>query len=317
MSWSIGPYDPQDGEKLNEAFNEVFGLNRSLAEWNWKFRPEEDGCRIVVAKDVDGAIVAQYASVVVQVQIYGCDVLAAQPVDVFCVRSGKSVVGRAFIKTVDEFFALYGNTKKLPIFFGFPGDRALRLGRRSLGYKAPVSIECFQKMPRTKLFSFPTHRVKSGWQPHAFDDLWNGAKGRYPVAVVRNQQWLNRRYRSHPRVKYEFLSAWKSSKCECLAVLCLEDRPSVVDVIWDGKDCRAITALDRAIAKICKRRQTGSVSIWLNGDNNLREQLLESGWERVDDPSLPVFVTRSYDPTIDADKILHDFYLTMGDTDLV
>jgi hypothetical protein len=31
----IRPYREGDESRINEAFNEVFGLRRSLAEWSW------------------------------------------------------------------------------------------------------------------------------------------------------------------------------------------------------------------------------------------------------------------------------------------
>ena len=51
------PYRAGDEVAINDGFNRVFGLQRSLAEWWWKFAPDTTAPWIMLAFDEEGRIV--------------------------------------------------------------------------------------------------------------------------------------------------------------------------------------------------------------------------------------------------------------------
>ena len=53
-------FRPGDEVVINEAFNHTFSLQRSLAEWGWKF-PEEEGGRTIMIAEGEGQLLAHYA----------------------------------------------------------------------------------------------------------------------------------------------------------------------------------------------------------------------------------------------------------------
>ena len=47
----IRPCVAGDEIAINAGFNRVFGLHRSLAEWQWKYQEEPEGRWIIIAVD--------------------------------------------------------------------------------------------------------------------------------------------------------------------------------------------------------------------------------------------------------------------------
>ncbi len=71
----IRPYQEGDEVAINEGFNRTFGLERSLAEWQWKFAPYRNRRWIMVAVDSKGLVMAHYAAAAVRWQLDGRTVL--------------------------------------------------------------------------------------------------------------------------------------------------------------------------------------------------------------------------------------------------
>lgn len=83
--YSVRAYAPGDEAAIQRAFSGVFGVERSLAEWRWKFLAPPRGSRILLAFDGAGELVCQYAAIAVDVAV-GAPKRAAQIVDVFSRR---------------------------------------------------------------------------------------------------------------------------------------------------------------------------------------------------------------------------------------
>src|SRR5688572_24371373 len=82
----VRAYQAGDELAIQEAFTEVFGVSRRLADWRWKFEQPPRGSRIVLAFDPDGRLACQYAAIVLDIE-FGWELggerrLAGQIVDV-------------------------------------------------------------------------------------------------------------------------------------------------------------------------------------------------------------------------------------------
>ena len=133
----LRPFAPGDEVAVNAGFNQVFGTDRAIGEWGWKF-PLEPGGRAIMLALRDDELLAHYAGAPVRFQVDGRVWPAVQIVDVFSTPAGRSRFARrgVWVQTVEAFFAAFGTSGRYPLLFGFPGLRALRLGVLQLGYDA-------------------------------------------------------------------------------------------------------------------------------------------------------------------------------------
>lgn len=331
----LRPYREGDEAAINEGFNAVFGLDRSLEEWRWKFPAAPEGRWIwVAATPVDTgntAVVAHFAALPVRVQVEGRRLRVGQVVDVYSRRHAGLALQGVFVRLARSFFADYGRPDRLALVYGFPGDRHFRLGVRALGYSPPVPVPYWWRelAPLTRHRREPRRwlpwgrlTVRPGWVPAAVDELWRRAAPRYPVAVVRDAAWLERRFHHRPGVVYEHLGAWRRGRLEALAVV--RSTPGALawcELVWDGRDPGALALLDREVDRLAvageAREPAGRVELWLGGDPEAEAILASRGWLRAEHPQRLARGAVSFHPEIDSDRFCRGLYVTMGDGDLV
>ncbi len=314
-------FRPGDEAAINDGFNRAFGLNRSLEEWRWKFPERPEGRWIMLAFDAQERLLAHYCAIPVRLQVGGLKVRAGEPVDSFSLPEGRYGLAAAgtFQRTVEAFFSEFGGPDRLAVLFGFPGERHLRLGSARLGYDQlvpqPVTVwrRCLARRPR-----FSAYAVRNGPDAGVADALWARASARYRVAVVRDAAWLGRRYFGRPGVEYVYLVASQWGRPAALAVARVAGTTVYwVDLIWDGRSGRALTALDAAIGELARSRGAATVEMWLGGDQAAEEWFAGLGWERASHPAGLAMVARSFHPEIDVASFAGLTYITMGDADLV
>jgi len=77
--WYVRDFQPGDEIQILKLFKKVFGYQRSLEHWLWKFEPNPAGKQIVVAVANDGSVVGHFA---------GIPVFATTPSDVLLMTQG-------------------------------------------------------------------------------------------------------------------------------------------------------------------------------------------------------------------------------------
>ncbi len=315
------PYRPGDETAINDGFNRAFGASRSLDEWRWKYGDAPEGRWIMLAFEAGGRLVAHYGAVPVRLRVGELTVRAAQPTDSFSLPAGRHGLGAAntFQRTVAEFFSAFGGPERLAVLFGFPGERHRRLGVARLGYEQlPPQPVVVWRRPAARRRRFSAHTVRSGADARRADALWARARRRYPIAVVRDAAWLERRYAGRPGVEYVHLVASLWGRPAALAVV-RTGAPTLqwAELVWDGRSARALAALDGAVDEIARSSGATSVEMWLSGDPDAEAWLTANGWERASHPAGLALVARSFHPAIDVASFAGVVYLTMGDSDLV
>lgn len=315
------PYRLGDEIQINDGFNRAFGLHRSLDEWRWKFPERPEGRWIMLAFDAQERLLAHYCAVPVRLQVGGLKVRAGEPVDSFSLPEGRYGLAAAgtFQRTVEAFFLEFGGPDKLAVLFGFPGERHLRLGAARLGYDqlVPQPVTVWRRGPARRP-RFSAHAVRIGPDAAAANALWARTNARYRVAVVRDAAWLGRRYFGRPGVEYVHLVASRWGRPAALAVARVVGTAVYwVDLVWDGRNGRALTALDAAIGELARSRGAATIEMWLGGDRAAEDWFARLGWERTPHPAGLAMVARSFHPEIDVATFPGAFYLTMGDADLV
>lgn len=316
------PFRAGDEAAINDGFNQVFGLHRPIEEWRWKFPAEPEGRWIMLAEDASGCLVGHYAAVPVRLQVGPLEIRAGQPCDVFTrvgTRHGLAAA-RTYIATVKAFFAEFGVPDRLSVLYGFPGDRALRLGLARLGYDemSPQPVPVWRRRAARSGRLLTGHRVHSGFVAPTADVLWGRARARYAVAAVRNGGWIGRRFCHRPGVEYDHLTAWRHGEVVALAVVRTAGKlASWAELVWDGEDALALAALDRAVAALARARGADTIEMWLGGDPLASRVLSRLGWEEGSHPDNLVMVAKSFHPEVKAASFAGRFFLTMSDADLV
>jgi hypothetical protein len=311
------PYAPGDEAAINRGFNEVFGLQRPLQEWEWKFAALPEGRWILVAVDPRGEVVAHYGAVPVRFQVDGEVLRAGQPVDVFCLRRPDLVHAMVFVRLVREFYRVFGGPERLALLFGFPSERPLRLGKAKMSYGDPAPVPVWRRGTVGRRSWWTRHAVKPGLDAAAADRLWQRSAARYPVATVRDGTWLQRRYTGRPGVEYAHLSAWKRGEVHAWAVLRLLDGVARwVDLVWDGEDPRALAALDDAAGRLARRWGAAEIEMWLANDAAAEVVFSARDWASTPHPQVKL-TALSFQPGVDGNDVVRRYYLTMGDSDLV
>jgi hypothetical protein len=324
----IRPYEHWDEQEINRSFNQIFNQNRSMEEWRWKFGPGGDASCIMIGIDSNGEVISQWAEVLVPMRIDGRNIKAAQAVDGFCLDRPEFERRPTFIKTVHKFYEKYGEaSKQIPFFYGTAGPRLFTVGKQAVGLKGFVSIDYYCK--ETIRFIRPLSMVMGNYVWNAMipetkvslqdiDSLWESSKGRYGVTLQKNGAYFQRRYITHPLIKYMIIPSYKDNKLAGLAVLSYGARVvKLRDLLWDGRAGETVSSLLEKAWNVTRKTGAVKLEMWLNNDDGLVELLNSHGMVKEQNPYTLKLISCSFDDCLDPGDIAGRFCLTMGDTDLL
>ena len=326
----VRAYRPGDEEKINTGFNRAFGLKRTLQQWREKFGENGSHASIVVAVDEIGNVVAHCAALKTRFNVAGCEIVCGQAVDSYCLPEARIIEPAVFQRCMSSFYEIFCGNAGLPLLFGFPGKRHLRLGNLKLGYETGRCVEYYCKSPRVSRIWFPRFKVGAHFDREAMDDLWKRCVKRYDYAVVRDSQRLIERYafgslQSPSRFEpcsssgYFLLTVVQGKrKVEAWLVYRIDGkRMKIIDFLWDGRDERSVREVLLQTANVAVHRDCELMEIWLNGDEKLAKVMTSSGWIERENPEKLMASAVSPQGSVDARNILAGFYYTWGDSDLV
>lgn len=322
----IRPFRSGDETVVNSGFNEAFALNRSLDEWAWKFPPQPDG-RLIMLAEIEGALVAHYSGMPLRFTIDGRLWNAAQIVDVYSTRAARRGFTRkgVWVRTVEEFFEIFGRSGRASLLYGFPSPRPLRLGVLQLGYDAvePQPIVYLSRRPggasSSRWRSLYRAELAADWEPR-LDLLWDRVRGDYPVAAIRDANRALHRFAAHPSVRYHrFLILPRFGRTPIAFVVFRTDegRCRWVDLLWDHRHPGALELVNHLSISLAAQTGAEIEELWLNGDPAGQEALEKRGFARSEVPGQLVMVARAFDPELDVTSLDGRVYLTMADADLV
>jgi hypothetical protein len=306
-----------DGPAINAGFNEAFGVTRPLSEWEWKFRPGGASPRIAVAVDDAGGIVAHFGVLPVTLQVDGRHVQAGHCCDLYSLDRPATRSGGVFVRTVRTGFDAFFGPGKLALGFGFPGERALRIGRLKLGYAAPVDVVTWRyAVPARWRLRVPFGRpVSDRLVPAEADALWRRAASRYPVTAVRDAAWLGRRFLSRPGHRYVYVAV--GDPLRAWAVVSLAGRHVTwADLLWDGHHDADLRLLHGRVLGLARAAGASALSMWLSNDPAAATVLEREGWRGAPHDKLWLAAV-SWDADVDAHRTATRMTITQADGDLV
>jgi len=318
----LRPLRPEDVPAVNAAWSAVFGRERSLGEWRWKFGA---GVPPAMLAWRGGELLAHYCGLPTRLRVDGRLWRAAQIVDVFTTPAARRGLGRrsVYVRTVEAFFREMAGPGRLELLYGFPGARALRLGVLQLGYDAmepqPVPVWTRETPRGRRPRSFLCRAEEIAPDDPRLDGLWRRARHRYPVARVRDRAAIAHRLADAPRWRYRrFLLLPRAGREPCGFVAFRADGGSCrwVELVWDGLTPAPLELAAHLAARVAAEAGAERELLWLAGDAEAEAVLEGLGYRRGPHPEGLVVVARSFHPDLDVRRLEGRLYLTMADADL-
>lgn len=317
----IRAYRPGDEQAINHAFNEVFGQRRTLAEWEWKYRPTSwSDHRWIEVAEVDGEIVAHCAALPVRLRVGERTVLGGQVVDVFSRRRQSLARRGPFALLMERFFAENCSDGPLAFVVGFPGDRHMRVGRNLLGYVTPRPVVVWSHVasPGRTRGGLSLLRIRDSASAVALDALGSRSAARLPASIVHDSAWAAVRWNDRPEVEYRQIAVTGWRGLEAWGVVRLGGPVARwADLLWDGRRDGSLLALARSVLGQAQDSGAERVEVWLGSDPSAERALRSAGWSAAPHPQQLEMSAISFRPDLDLEGLLPSLYVTMGDSDLV
>jgi len=226
MNVVVRPYQLGDDEGINNLFNRVFNLNRSLEQMRWEFMqgPVSLPERSVVAED-SGRIVGFFGSLFQRIQINDKLILTAfgadNAVDPHYRGGFRGLQYQMWKKQIEQW-----SEEAIPFALGFPTPGNFTVGKRLLKWEQLAELEVLYKrlnfrlaaqdrFPRLPQIFIEMVKLLSGlWFramlvprfrsavrisverqfPPEIDAFWEKFRKQYPVMLVRDRSYLKWRY---------------------------------------------------------------------------------------------------------------------------
>jgi len=319
-------YHPGDEIAINDAFNRVFGKQRSVEEWAWKYRADEPPCPIVAAWDSE-RLAAHNGGIAADYQVDGRRIVALQGADTFSLAVAERQPGwrDSWQRVMDHFGEIAADQFGASLLYGFTGGRAIShmVARARWNSVSPRRIPLLvrRRRPPTRSMASRLFRARliDGHAP-ALDRLWEQVQDRYPVSVIRDAKHVRRRLSGHPAVHYHrwlIMPRWSTTPAAFVAFRTDGGICRWVELVWDGRP-GALELVDHLSRRLAEQTGADREELWLDGDPEAAQWLELFGFEGGPDPSGVVRVIRFIDPNLNADSFAPGcVYTTMADADLV
>lgn len=251
--WVVRDYLARDEEGITLLFQKVFQLSFSDAQWRWKYlhNPAGEAIIKVAVSNADGAIIGHQAAIPMRFKIAESRLTGYLSVDSMIDENfrGSGLFAELSLR-------LWEDVRKRGNFvFGFPNESAhastLKLGARKI---LPLQLFFRVLKSHSNLFSrrlslLHLHALKwvcqfskinadldrwfckdkfSVYEVTQFDErieeLWDRLSVRYPIAVIRDQAYLNWRYCENKDETYKKFLILRDSKILGYAILAINER---------------------------------------------------------------------------------------------
>lgn len=330
--FSVRIYSPGDEHSILDMFNKIFGANRTLDHWYWKFRDDPYGSfRISLTFSKAGLLVAQYAGY--PVPFYSAidlpeEFISYQIGDTMTSPSVRNIgLGRTGIlaRTADHFYEKFCRDE-VPFIYGFNTGTHRALGMRYLGYQFidPVNLWAgdismlggrrLQSL-RALLSGYSVQEVST--ITDEWDTFFDRVSREYRFLVRRDAKYLRWRYLDCPDKTHRIFAVRKRGRLAGWGVFARkENRLIWGDALFDKKHPQAARFLFQHLSdKVFPDCDT--IEGWFSTHPAWwRRQLEELAFKKTPEPNNlePCFVV--FGDTSLLQTLRDHYYYTMGDSDL-
>jgi hypothetical protein len=334
-AYSVRSYEAGDEHGIVELFNAVFDGERSgrrtLEQWRWLFDSHSRERQVAVGVASDGRIISHYGAIPLRVQVGDAVHVAAQIVDSMVHPDWRRGLQREgpFLRTARHFFDLWSSMPRNAIHYGFPNRRAYPIGRRFLRYTpfvepVPVLYRNFFEDPDDgavgRRHAGALEVVEVARFGGEMDELWSRVRSAYPLALVRDAEYLRWRFDECPWLPYRrhLLREPDGGRLRGYFVT----RPS-----WQGQPILAVTDFlaapdDEAALAVALRTATlqarasgqARVEAWLPERHPTFRHALAAGFRT--EPGGNVLCMNLFVESPTREEALQRCYYTIGDSDV-
>ena len=304
----IRDYRPGDETGIRRLFQRVFGQPLSLDQWKWKYRLAlQKKALPMVAENSAGEIVGHAGALHLCGSHGKRDIPFLQICDVMVDPAERGHLGdrNLYTRMIRQLFHRLAKAFPSALAYGFPGIRPFKLGQYAGVYER---IECARETWIAPRKPAPWLLVKAApLIDQRLDPLWKRLRKHYPLAVRRDQDYLDWRYKNHPTIEYRRVNLFDWG------------RPSGW-VLY-----RSVAEKSLLIDLLCKPQHLSyylsAVAHWLatRGEPPAVVWLPESRSAGIADPSMEteVVVTNMiYGFNLSTADVREHLFYTMGDLDI-
>lgn len=301
MRFAVRTYQPGDEEQILALFNRVFGTDRALAHWRWKFLANPAGRQITLAVRDDGRIIGQFAGLPADAIAPGGRFVLSQGID-HMVDPDAQKQG-VFAAMTRHFVATFLPPAQDVVFYSYPLAHKHGIDQRISS--AAQLVHPVRALRWDLARSEPWRRDTGTWRtgrervrrvqrfPAGVDRFWERtvAPG-VGVSIVRDRRYLNWRYAECPDVPYALLIAESriTGRTHGVAVLrfgWFAERIAPLCELMAPPDDRAVLALLLGACHDLAREQgLASVLTWAPRGTTLHPALRELGYVEEETPFL-------------------------------
>ena len=329
MRFAVRTYQPGDEEQILALFNRVFGAERGMAHWRWKFAANPTGHQITLAVTEDGRIVGQFA---------GLPADAVSPTGPFVLSQGiDHMVDPDFQKQgvfaamTRHFLQAFLPPARDVVFFSYPLAHKHSIDQR---ISSAAELAHPVRALRFDLSRRDSWRVDRGswrtWRdrvrcverlPSGVDRFWERSiRPEVGVAITRDRRYLNWRYADCPDVEYALLVAESrvTGRTHGVAVLrfgwLAESVAPLCELVVPGASREVVALLLGACHDLARERGLAAVLTWMPRGTVLHPALLDLGYAEEDTPFLLTQVADTNLPRAAAMRARWSY--SMGDADI-
>ncbi len=224
--YAIRPYAAGDEQEILTMFREVFGVERTLAHWRWKFLDSPWGARMIaLAVSPAGEIVAHYAGYPVPFYQAGgrCREFLSRQIGDTMTRPSVRQAGLGkhgiLARSAAYYYARFCG--EVPFAYGFNTGHIRKLGERYLGYSYIDPVGYWVREPAAGSMR-PTGRVARWLAGYSFaeiteatdelDELFVRVRDAYGFLVRRDAAYVGWRYLACPDRTHRVLAIRKRGR---------------------------------------------------------------------------------------------------------
>jgi len=332
---TVRDYRPGDGPGVLDLLNEVFAEGdenytpRTLAQWQWVYEQNPAGNEIVIGEDPEGRVVGHYACIPYRVLVAGQERTCGQGVDSMVraeYRRGLKTQG-LFVRVANRYFERYGIPEHHAYGYGFPNQKAYRIGVRILKYRpvhAPVVTLGRNLFDKTQDNEVGVGADESGSVvaldrcDERVDRLWSRISPDVGMGTIRDARFLNWRFLDCPFAPYHAFGLL-DAQGELRGLYIARDNwtgppiQALVEFLVPAADPGAAARLIRDAVERARSVGQQRVELWVPPWHPNFELLRGQGF--VSEDSLFNLCIKIYDPDLQSAWAGDHWFFSIGDTD--
>lgn len=263
----LRPVTPDDCAQVQRLYAAVFGTTPGNEWYQWKYGAGQG--EAVGLWDADGRLVAHYAGFPRNLVWMGAPVAAIQIGDVMVAPQLRGLLTRhgPFYHVCEKFFATrVGATKRFALAFGFPNERAIRLG---------VRLGLYDNAGPVHQLVWPTRNLKPGWRwrwteitPREFlavaGPVWTQMRADFTEYVLgaRDATYFQWRFVTRPDRSYRFFALQRRPFGSTVALAVMRTAPGEAVLLDIIAPRGALTPLLRGAIGEAFRQGATALTAW-------------------------------------------------------